>query len=86
MSDSSPYVSPIFRAVMPRYFTDEVNGVTFSGDVADAPISHFAKIKASLVDPPHHPAHLSFESWTKVYRCENRHKPSRANYLIFRKA
>ena len=51
-----------------RYLNDEANGYIFSGDVADAPMSHFAKIKASLVDPPHHPAHLSFESWRKVYR------------------
>lgn len=51
-----------------RYLGEETSGVTFSGDVADAPIPHFAKIKASLVDPPRHPAHLSFESWRKVYR------------------
>lgn len=42
--------------------------VKITGDVADAPISDFYKIKAYLVDPPHHPRHLSFESWNKVYR------------------
>lgn len=48
-----------------RYLAEEV---TITGDVADAPIAHFAKIKASLVEPPRHPAHMSFESWRKVYR------------------
>lgn len=48
-----------------RYLSDQVK---FTGDVAGAPIPQLAKIKASLVDPPHHPQHLSFESWRKVYR------------------
>lgn len=48
-----------------RYLGERVK---FTGDAADAPIPHFAQIKASLVDPPHHPQHLSFDSWKKVYR------------------
>lgn len=42
--------------------------VKFNGDVADATIPQFAKIKASLVEPPHHPQHLSFESWKNIFR------------------
>ncbi|CAB1118817.1 unnamed protein product [Ectocarpus sp. CCAP 1310/34] len=65
--------------------------VTITGDVADAPIAHFAKIKASLVEPPRHPAHMSFESWRKVYRAqpwlaaqtqaENKRKAARASTI-----
>ncbi|CAN0071015.1 unnamed protein product, partial [Ectocarpus sp. 12 AP-2014] len=71
-----------------RYLTEEV---TITGDVADAPIAHFAKIKASLVEPPRHPAHMSFESWRKVYRAqpwlaaqtqaENKRKAARASTI-----
>eukprot|EP00904_Undaria_pinnatifida_P013562 jgi/Undpi1/9336/HiC_scaffold_26.g11794.m1 len=50
-----------------RYLGERVK---FTGDAADAPIPHFAQIKASLVDPPHHPQHLSFDSWKKVYRLQ----------------
>eukprot|EP00903_Cladosiphon_okamuranus_P017842 g16420.t1 len=74
-----------------QYLIEEPGGVNFSGDVADAPILHFAKIKASLVEPPHHPAHLSFESWRKVYRAqpwlaaqiqaENKRKAARASTI-----
>ncbi|CAM9663007.1 unnamed protein product [Ectocarpus sp. 4 AP-2014] len=69
-----------------KYLTEEV---TITGDVADAPIAHFAKIKASLVEPPRYPAHMSFESWRKVYRAqpwlaaqtqaENKRKAARAS-------
>lgn len=52
-----------------RCYRELSKEVKLVGDAAEAPISDFTNIKASLVEPPHHPSHLSFESWKKVYRC-----------------